>query len=85
MPPISEPQLLVMRDWLQVLCHAITCGHKDGTCPLSDRCAMGKAILKHIILCDPRTCDDSRCAEYRGLIEHYISCTVGTNDHVSTA
>lgn len=76
MPPITETELLVMRDWVQVLCHSITCSHKEGLCPLGERCGLGKGILKHIILCDPAACHDTRCAEYRGLLEHYITCTV---------
>jgi hypothetical protein len=76
MPPIAEHKLVVMRNWIHNLCHAMTCPHPDGTCPASKSCDVSKAILRHLIHCDPRTCQDVRCTEYKALLEHYVSCTV---------
>jgi hypothetical protein len=76
MPPITESEISIMRDWLQVLCHALTCNQRAGACPLGERCALAKAILRHVVLCDPGTCTDVRCTEYRGLLDHFINCTV---------
>ncbi len=83
MPPITEKGLIVMRDCIQVLCHSITCSHREGLCPLGERCGLGKGILKHIILCDPAACNDTLCTEYRGLLEHYITCTVWSRKECS--
>jgi hypothetical protein len=76
MAPVLQSQLQNMSYGIKALCHSISCLHTDGECPHGERCSVGKAALKHIILCDSSTCKDARCAHYRVILEHYITCIV---------
>lgn len=76
MVPANQSQLHDSADWIKLLCYSITCQHQDADCPLGERCSIGKAVLRHMIVCDTSTCEDTRCAQFKVITEHYITCTV---------